>query len=80
MADQIVPSLERLQWSFKACTFSAGWTWPIGWGTGVFLPVGILPYPADLNTVVGAPIDVPRFEGECISGTGHGTPSVARAS
>ncbi|GAB4817360.1 hypothetical protein N2152v2_004406 [Parachlorella kessleri] len=41
-----------------------GWTWPIGWGTGVFLPIGILPYPADLNTVVGAPIDVPRFEGD----------------
>ncbi len=29
----------------------------------MLLPIGLLPYPADINTVVGAPIEVPKYEG-----------------
>jgi hypothetical protein len=28
------------------------------------LPVGFLPYPVPLNVVVGAPLEVQKFEGE----------------
>lgn len=37
---------------------------PLYLGTGLFTSVGFLPYPVQLNVVVGAPIDVPKYEGE----------------
>lgn len=43
---------------------TAGFTLPVAFGRGVFLPWGLLPWPVPLNVVVGAPIDVERWEGE----------------
>ena len=42
---------------------SLGFTLPVAFGRGVFLPWGLLPYPVRLNIVVGAPIDVEKYTG-----------------
>jgi Diacylglycerol acyltransferase len=41
-----------------------GFTIPIAFGRGLFLPWGLLPYPVPLNIVVGAPIEVEKYTGE----------------
>ena len=43
-----------------------GFTLPVAFGKGIFLPWGLLPYPVPLNVVVGAPIDVEKFQGMLI--------------
>jgi hypothetical protein len=39
-----------------------GFTIPLAFGRGLFLPWGLLPYPVPLNIVVGAPIEVEKYE------------------
>jgi len=39
-----------------------GFTIPLAFGRGVFFPWGLLPYPVPLNIVVGAPIEVGKYE------------------
>eukprot|EP00798_Chlamydomonas_sp_ICE-L_P004294 gene4294-14404_t len=56
-----------------------GFTIPFFWGVGLFGGVGLMPYSGHLNTVVGAPISIPKYapgmtleelkSGECISPT-----------
>ncbi|KAL4526931.1 hypothetical protein Ndes2526A_g01348 [Nannochloris sp. 'desiccata'] len=41
-----------------------GFTIPLAFGRGVFLPYGLLPYPVPLNIVVGAPIEVEKYKGK----------------
>ena len=41
-----------------------GFTLPLAYGTGIFLPFGVLPNPVSLNTVIGAPIAVERYTKE----------------
>jgi hypothetical protein len=45
----------------------AGWTIPIYWGQGLLFPWGMVPYPVQLTTVIGQPIEVPKYEGKCSS-------------
>ena len=40
---------------------AVGVTIPIFWGQGVIIPFGFLPKRSPINTVVGAPISVPRY-------------------
>ena len=40
---------------------NVGITIPIFWGQGLFIPIGFLPNRSPINTVVGAPIAVPRY-------------------
>ena len=46
-----------------------GFTIPLAFGRGIFMPWGLLPYPVPLNIVVGAPIEVEKYE-EAGSGRG----------
>jgi 2-acylglycerol O-acyltransferase 2 len=39
-----------------------GFTIPLAFGRGIFLPWGLLPYPVPLNIVVGAPIEVEKYD------------------
>ena len=41
-----------------------GFALPIAFGRGFFLPWGVLPYPVRLNVVVGAPIEVEKYQGK----------------
>ena len=61
------------------CSGGAGFTVPLYFGTGLFTSVGFLPYPVQLNVVVGAPIDVPKYEGEGISPHGSSSSPGSRA-
>lgn len=42
---------------------TVGITIPIFWGQGAVTPIGFLPKRSPINTVVGAPIVVPRYSG-----------------
>lgn len=48
----------------RSLTKYTGFTLPLFFGTGFLLPLGLLPYPVPLDIVVGAPLDVPKFEGD----------------
>lgn len=53
--------LRRFQrWMLK----KTGFTLPIVYGVGFFLPIGLLPYPVPIDVVVGAPIEVPKYDGD----------------
>lgn len=41
-----------------------GFSLPLAYGSGVFLPWGFVPHPVGINVVVGAPIRVPQYSGE----------------
>ncbi|DBB09578.1 TPA: hypothetical protein ACH3X3_008136 [Trebouxia sp. C0006] len=43
---------------------------PIFWGQGVAIPFGFLPKQCPINTVVGASISVPRYDGDIRSSEG----------
>lgn len=45
-------------------TRTFGFTIPLFHGCGVLLPWGIVPYPVPIHVITGAPIDVPKFEGD----------------
>jgi hypothetical protein len=41
-----------------------GFSLPLAYGSGVFLPWGFVPHPVGINVVVGAPINVPLYGDE----------------
>ncbi len=55
-----------------------GFTIPLAFGRGVFLPWGLLPYPVPLNIVVGAPIEVEKYQVQ--EGEGPTSSEVSNAS
>lgn len=61
-ANELLPTslLRRFQ---RSLTKYTGFTLPLCHGTGLLLPVGLLPYPVPLDVVVGLPLEVPKFEG-----------------
>lgn len=57
-----------------------GFTIPLAFGRGVFLPFGLLPYPVPLHIVVGAPIEVEKYEKKEAAEGGSATSEVSHAS
>ena len=48
-------------WCCRWLEHAVGITVPIFWGQGIIIPFGFLPKRSAINTVVGAPIPVPRY-------------------
>jgi hypothetical protein len=53
--------LRRFQRKLEKLT---GFTVPLAYGRGLFMRRGLLPYPTPINVVVGAPLEVERYQGE----------------
>lgn len=58
-----LPRDSRIRRVQRRIAKATGFTIPIYSGTGLFLPFGFLPFPVQMDVVVGAPIEVPRFTG-----------------
>lgn len=63
-----LPSDSRIRKVQRRMTQLAGFTLPLYFGRGFFLPFGFLPFPVPLDVVVGEPIHVEKFEGSESSG------------
>lgn len=66
-----LPETSRVRRVQRAMLRVMGFTAPIWRGRGLFGGRGILPLPRKLDVVVGAPIDVPRYDGDVTSAEFH---------
>lgn len=64
----------------RAPLLPCSFTLPLCYGTGLLLPVGLLPYPVPLDVVVGSPLEVPKFEGRCSPALRQPSPQAVQLS